>query len=106
MFLNNVRNHERDVMECRLEPVRYCRWDGCELYALTVRGSGFLWHQVRCMVAVLLMVGKGLERPSIVQKMLNIEDVPAKPLYTMASEVRRALWPAVSLPNGGTFLPH
>ena len=43
--------------------------------------------QVRCMAAVLLMVGRGLEQPSVVQSMLNITTTPQKPLYNIAAEV-------------------
>ena len=43
--------------------------------------------QVRCMAAVLLMVGRGLEQPSVVQTMLNITATPQKPLYNIAAEV-------------------
>ena len=42
--------------------------------------------QVRCMAAVLLMVGQ-LEDPVIVQQLLDIEQVPCKPQYKYASEV-------------------
>lgn len=35
-------------------------------------GSAFLWHQVRHIMAVLFMVGHGLEDPSIVTSMLNV----------------------------------
>ncbi len=59
------------------------------VYCLTIRGTAFLWHQVRCMVAVLLMVGQGLEQPSVVQKLLDVERCPCKPSYSMAPEVRR-----------------
>lgn len=44
--------------------------------------------QVRCMAAVLLMVGKQLEHPDIVQKLLDIDQHPCKPQYNYASEVR------------------
>lgn len=36
-----------------------------ELWAMTVKGSAFLWHQVRCMVAVLFMIGEGLESAEV-----------------------------------------
>ena len=39
------------------------------------------------MAAVLLMVGRGLEQPSVVQSMLNITATPQKPLYNIAAEV-------------------
>lgn len=52
---------------------RYClqnflilhRYDGNQLWAFKIKGSAFLWHQVRCMVAVLLMIGQDLESPDV-----------------------------------------
>lgn len=44
-------------------------------------------RQVRCMAAVLLMVGRGLEEPSIVSRLLDITATPRKPTYQMAAEV-------------------
>lgn len=38
------------------------------------------------MVAVLLLVGQGLEPPSIVARLLDIEAEPGKPNYAMAPE--------------------
>jgi tRNA U38,U39,U40 pseudouridine synthase TruA len=32
------------------------------------RGIAFLWHMVRCIMAVLLMVGAGKEDPGIVTR--------------------------------------
>ena len=43
--------------------------------------------QVRCMAAVLLMVGQRLEHPDIVQQLLDINQTPCKPQYRYASEV-------------------
>ena len=43
--------------------------------------------QVRCMVAVLLLVGQGLESPDVVATMLDLQQTPAKPQYLLASEV-------------------
>jgi tRNA pseudouridine38/39 synthase len=62
------------------------------LYAFRIRGSAFLWHQVRCMVAILFLVGQGLEMPSLVRELLDIEKIPAKPLYEMASDRPLVLW--------------
>ena len=36
-----------------------------------VLGRGFLWHQVRCVVAVLIMVGKGQEEPEGMLQLLK-----------------------------------
>lgn len=37
-------------------------YDMCEL---TVVGNAFLWHQIRCIVAVLLLIGEGKESPEV-----------------------------------------
>lgn len=36
-----------------------------ELWFMRIKGSAFLWHQVRCMVAVLFLIGQGLESPDV-----------------------------------------
>lgn len=53
---------------------------------LRIEGTAFLWHQVRCMAAVLFMVGNRLEEPTIVADLLNIDKFPRKPQYAMASD--------------------
>ncbi|KAI5925934.1 pseudouridine synthase [Camillea tinctor] len=72
------------------------------VYYLHVRGSAFLWHQIRCMVAVLFMVGQGLEEPSIVDRLLDVEAEPRRPNYTLASETPLVLWDCIfpALPAG------
>ncbi|KAK5675684.1 pseudouridine synthase deg1 [Elasticomyces elasticus] len=47
-----------------------------ELYYFEVRGSAFLWHQVRHMVAIMFLVGQGYEQPEIVDHLLDIEKCP------------------------------
>ena len=39
------------------------------------------------MAAVLLMVGRGQESPTIVQQLLDIDQHPRKPQYNMLPEV-------------------
>ncbi|XP_037482445.1 uncharacterized protein LOC119361242 [Triticum dicoccoides] len=65
----------------------YQRSNHDELWFMNIRGSAFLWHQVRCMVAVLFLVGQGLESPSVVDSLLDITRTPRKPQYTMALEL-------------------
>jgi tRNA pseudouridine38/39 synthase len=66
-----------------------------ELYYFEVRGSAFLWHQVRHLVAVLFLVGQGFETPDIVDKLLDVSQTPGKPLYEMASDVPLVLWDCI-----------
>ncbi|KAL2185166.1 pseudouridine synthase [Thermothelomyces heterothallicus CBS 203.75] len=66
-----------------------------KVYYFHVRGSAFLWHQIRHMVAVLFLIGQGLEKPSLVTDLLDVEKYPRKPNYTMADEVPLVLWDCI-----------
>ena len=66
-----------------------------KVYAFNVDGSAFLWHQVRHLVAVLFLVGQGLEKPSVVADMLDVTKTPTKPLYDMASDAPLVLWDCI-----------
>ncbi|KAI6872388.1 pseudouridine synthase [Hortaea werneckii] len=66
-----------------------------ELYYFEVRGSAFLWHQVRHLIAVLFLVGQGYEHPSIVDKLLDTNVCPSKPVYEMADDRPLVLWDCV-----------
>jgi tRNA pseudouridine38/39 synthase len=43
-------------------------------------------RQVRCIAAILLMVGRGEEEPSVVARLLDAAAVPRKPQYAIADE--------------------
>lgn len=45
----------------------------CEL---TLVGQAFLWHQVRCIMGVLLLIGQGKEETGIMEQLLDIESHP------------------------------
>ena len=90
----NVWNFKREILSCRIfEASPSIRFQNCKfeenntrrVFAFEVRGSGFLWHQVRCLIAVLLMVGQRLERPDVVDSLLDTELVKkGKPSYSLA----------------------
>ncbi|KAK2969673.1 hypothetical protein RJ640_025850 [Escallonia rubra] len=71
-FVNASRN------ECPRDPVKdILRFDVIEmgyLLQLEVEGSGFLYRQVRNMVAILLQIGKEAIPPDIVPKILATRD--------------------------------
>jgi tRNA pseudouridine38/39 synthase len=69
--------------------------NGPKVYTFCVHGTAFLWHQVRCMVAVLFLVGQGLEEPSIIDELLDVEKNPGKPLYEMADDKPLVLWDCI-----------
>ncbi|KAI0441009.1 pseudouridine synthase [Xylaria telfairii] len=63
-----------------------------KVYYFHVRGSAFLWHQIRCMVSVLFLVGQGLEDASIVNSLLDMAAEPRRPAYNLANETPLVLW--------------
>ncbi|KAJ5174575.1 uncharacterized protein N7482_000452 [Penicillium canariense] len=66
-----------------------------QVYSFDLYGSAFLWHQVRHMVAILFLVGQGLESPSIVPELLDVAKNPRKPAYDMASDAPLVLWDTI-----------
>ncbi|KAK9914986.1 hypothetical protein WJX75_003356 [Coccomyxa subellipsoidea] len=84
----HVSSFRRTILDFRVAPVglQGAAQGGAQVYALHVRGTAFLWHQVRCMAAVLLLVGRGLESPDVVRRLLDVETNPLKPQYNMAPE--------------------
>jgi len=66
--------------------------DGYEMCELTITGQAFLWHQIRCIVAILFLIGQGLEKPSIISELLDVDRHPRKPQYTMAAEFPLVLY--------------
>ncbi|KAI1174537.1 pseudouridine synthase [Nemania sp. FL0916] len=66
-----------------------------KVFYFHVRGSAFLWHQIRCMVAILFMVGQGLEDASVVDKLLDIAAEPRRPGYRLANETPLVLWDCI-----------
>jgi len=50
-----------------------------EVWYVELVGHAFLWHQVRCIAAVLFLVGRRLEEPGIVARLLDVgsSDEPA-----------------------------
>ncbi|XP_020575454.1 tRNA pseudouridine(38/39) synthase isoform X2 [Phalaenopsis equestris] len=82
----NVKNYRRHITEFAISPCN--KWSNDDkLWAITIKGSAFLWHQVRCMVSILFMIGEGLESPNIINVLLDIHKTPRKPQYNMASEL-------------------
>lgn len=57
-----------------------------------VIGNAFLWHMVRCIMAVLSSVGRGAEDASVVRELLDTDAHPGKPPYELASDVGLVLY--------------
>jgi tRNA pseudouridine38/39 synthase len=106
-----ITNFRRCVMHAQISPVSSPAADGgsdTQLCVFDLVGSAFLYHQVRHIMAVLFLVGTGLEQPSIISALLNVSPqqpqpqpsdsdsqlplVDRKPEYQMADALPLMLW--------------
>ena len=58
-----------------------------DMCCLVIKSKAFLWHQIRCIVAVLLLIGEGLEDDTVIDELLDIETNPCRPAYQMAADL-------------------
>lgn len=56
------------------------------VWQCVIRGSSFLYHQVRCMMAVLFMIGRGEDDESVIDLLYDTEKLQDRPNYNIASE--------------------
>ncbi|NXJ71058.1 PUS3 synthase, partial [Rostratula benghalensis] len=93
---NGVVNFQRTILSAGVtwverggetgpqDPFRLCQFE--------VTGQAFLYHQVRCMMAILFLIGQRMERPEIINELLDVEKNPQKPQYSMAVEFPLVLY--------------
>ena len=76
---NGVVNFKRRLISLNVEPVAGIQdgeTDGYTVYRLTVVGQAFLWHQIRCIVALLFLIGRGHEEPTVIKDLLDVDKNP------------------------------
>lgn len=87
-----ITNFKRTIVRCTVTPLvdaapaRAPRTTHPDtgLLVLDLEGSAFLWHQVRCIAAILIIIGQRLEQPTLMRDLLDVARVPTKPIYDMA----------------------
>ncbi|KAM6953877.1 tRNA pseudouridine(38/39) synthase [Aplochiton taeniatus] len=92
---NGVLQFERTILSASIlpvEPSNTSRKDSYDLFIFEVKGLAFLYHQVRCMMAVLLLIGQKLEEPEIINQLLDVGKNPRKPQYSMAVDYPLVLY--------------
>lgn len=72
---NGVVKFTRKIFDIQIEELddKNSSYTMCRLKLF---GQAFLWHQVRCIVAVLFLIGRGMEDISIIQELLDVERNP------------------------------
>lgn len=58
-----------------------------DMCVLTIVGKAYLWHQIRCIVSVLFLIGEGREEPEVIDQLLDVEKNPCRPSYGMAADL-------------------
>ncbi|KAL6941969.1 hypothetical protein ACO0QE_003132 [Hanseniaspora vineae] len=83
-----ITNFKRHILSAKILTLN----DAEQLYCFDLKGSAFLWHQVRNMMAILFLIGQGLEKPEIITDLMNVEKYPRKPIYDMANDIPLILY--------------
>ena len=45
-----------------------------KMYYLQISANAFLWHQIRCIVALLMLVGNAKESPDVIKDLLDVDE--------------------------------
>ncbi|KAG9350145.1 hypothetical protein JZ751_026498 [Albula glossodonta] len=92
---NGVLQFERTILSASVQQSLPCKspfTDPYDLFVFEIKGLAFLYHQVRCMMAVLLLIGQKLEPPELIDQLLDVENNPRKPQYSMAVDYPLVLY--------------
>ncbi|KAH9476817.1 tRNA pseudouridine(38/39) synthase [Psilocybe cubensis] len=105
-----ITNFRRTILRATIEPLESEENAHGNMYVFDLVGTAFLYHQVRHIMAILFLVGSGLEPPRIVTELMNaqegVEDlrpedtdavtkyeaIDRKPEYQMADALPLMLW--------------
>ncbi|CAK7914144.1 tRNA pseudouridine(38/39) synthase [[Candida] anglica] len=94
-----ITNYRRQVISAQILPLKKNSNESGkqidDFYVFDLKGSAFLWHQVRCMMAILFLVGQKLESPEIIDKLLDVTQVTGRPVYEMADDLPLVLYDCV-----------
>lgn len=72
---NGVIKFHRRIIDIQIEAIDNSA-NSYSMIRLELKGQAFLWHQVRCIVAILFLVGQGKEEVKIIQELLDVESNP------------------------------
>uniref|UniRef100_A0A1B6I341 Pseudouridine synthase I TruA alpha/beta domain-containing protein n=1 Tax=Homalodisca liturata TaxID=320908 RepID=A0A1B6I341_9HEMI len=84
---NGVVAFERTIDKAAIEIISKSschKGSGFDMCEFVLTSKGFLWHQVRCIMGVLVLIGRGQEDPEIICQLLDTTTFPRKPQYCLA----------------------
>ena len=104
-----IENYHRSIHRAEISLVApdESNMEAGAMYVLDLVGNAFLYNQVRSVMAILFLVGSGLEEPHIISSLLNVDPryplppfrpgepnhiVDRKPSYQIADGLPLILW--------------
>lgn len=85
---NGVVTFDRELRDVRIVEAIGSTGNGDphDMLYVELIGKAFLWHQVRAIMAVLLLVGQGDEKPEVICDLLDVQTNPCTPQYCLAAD--------------------
>ncbi|XP_026322694.1 tRNA pseudouridine(38/39) synthase [Hyposmocoma kahamanoa] len=68
-----VTEFVRTIFSADIVPVDQDFDKATSMYTLTIEGNAFLWHQIRCIMGVLLLIGQSRETPDVMTRLLDLD---------------------------------
>ena len=80
-----TQNYMRRIYSFRIVEVSQNKFNREQDVCMAViKGSAFLWHQVRCMMAILFLIGSGSEDISVIRHLFDVDKIKDRPNYDIA----------------------
>lgn len=73
---NGVLSYMRSIYDTDIYLSQETKCSDFNMYYMELTGKAFLWHQVRCIMAVLILIGQELESPEVIIDLLDVEKNP------------------------------
>lgn len=101
---NGVLSHRRTITFASVEPIQEVDKATADneqysFYQVTIVGRSFLYHQIRCIMSILFLVGSKKEAPEVVRDLLDITKCTARPNYNRADPLPLCLFDCLYEPS-------
>jgi tRNA pseudouridine38/39 synthase len=83
-FIRNIYNAQIRMVEKEEGASAASDYD---MFFIEIHGRSFLWHQIRCVMTIMLLIGEEKESPDILKQLFDVDRNPCKPQYHLASEI-------------------
>lgn len=88
---NSVFEHQREILSTSINPVEettsgpLANRHDYQYYRITIIGKAFLYHQIRCIMTIVFLIGARKEQPTLIQSLLDLDKCSSKPMYNHSS---------------------